>query len=181
MAKNNVKNTETSAGGAVRGPSAAMLALFSRPTAESVLTSMTRKNMPRMVKAVDADGENIPVGGTVSGIIVDVIRSPKFTIKGSLLWLALVEFDAKGSPVSAGVEITFPATGAIRQALAPNVEKVKGETNHDAAREEMLKFRGHLFIAKRQADGHSKEFKKDMTMWDVYLSPAPVDIGVKIH
>lgn len=168
---------------AVRGPSEAMLKLFAPKTeaeSGSILDTMQRKNMPRLVKAVDRNGVNIPVGGIVAGIIVDVIASPKSDIKGSLLWLHIVEFDGKKNPQKTGVEICFPATGSIRQALAPNA-KGKDEEKEQSARELMLAYKGHLIICKRQDDGFNRNYNKEMTLWDVYVSDEPVDIGVKIH
>jgi len=164
-----------------RGPSDAMIALFQpKEDSQELLDSMQRMNMPRMVKAVDRNGVNIPVGGIVSGIIVDVIKSPKKDIKGSLLWLHLVEFDGNKKPKATGVEITFPATGSIRQALAPDAEG-KDEEKENSARVIMQKLKGHLLVCKRQTDGVAREFNKEMTLWDVYVSDKPVDIGVKIH
>jgi len=174
----------TSTAVAACGPSAAMLALFSKKTeTESALDTMKRMNMPQLIKAVDRNGENIPIGGVVAGIIVDVIASPKTDIKGSLLWLHLVNFEGpKNTPVKTGVEITFPATGVIRQALAPNAEGERGAEKEGNARIIMLKYKGHLFVAKRQENRPTKEdAAKEMTTWDVRLSEKPVDIGVKIH
>lgn len=166
---------------AVRGPSEAMLAMFApKKENESVLDGLKRANMPRLVKAVDRNGENIPVNGVVCGIIVDVIPSPKSDIKGSLLWLHIVDFDAKQKPVKTGIEICFPATGVIRQALAPGA-KGKDEEKEESARQIMLGLKGHLLVCKRQANIHNKNYAKDMTSWDVYYSPEPIDIGVKIH
>lgn len=156
-------------------PSSAMLALFANRPAP-VLDTLKRRNLPQMVKAVDANGaENIPVGGVVAGIIVDVVKSPVSTVKGSLIWLHLVKFDDKGNPEKTGVEITFPATGVIRNAIAPGID---GEEN---ARKEMLKLKGYLFVAQRQPDKMNSKFRKNMSMWDVRTSEKPVDIGVQVN
>src|SRR5271169_1236275 len=66
------------------------MAMFGPNSRERILATLQRKNLPRMLKAVDTDGENIPVGGTILAILVDVVASPVSTVKGSLLWLALV-------------------------------------------------------------------------------------------
>lgn len=157
------------------GPSAAMVALFQSGNSGNVMDTLVRKNMPQMIKAVDGGKENIPVGGVISGVLVDVVKSPVSTIKGSLLWLHLVKFDDGGNPEKTGVEITFPATGVIRSALAP------GQEGEDAARKEMLKLKGHLFVAQRMPNKMNSKYKKEMTTWDVRVSEKPVDLGVKIN
>lgn len=165
------------AAGADAGPSSTMLALFQgKPV--GILDGMKRRNLPQMIKAVEQDHTNIPVGGTVAGVIIDVCKSPVSTVKGSLLWLHLVKFDDKGEKAEkTSVEITFPATGVIRNALAPGVD---GEEN---ARKVMLELKGHLFIAVRQANKANKQYGKEMTMWDVRTSakPVAVDLGIKIN
>ncbi len=120
----------TSTAVAACGPSAAMLALFSKKTeTESALDTMKRMNMPQLIKAVDRNGENIPIGG-----------------------------------------------------VAPNAEGERGAEKEGNARIIMLKYKGHLFVAKRQENRPTKEdAAKEMTTWDVRLSEKPVDIGVKIH
>lgn len=168
--------TESEAGAAVEAPpvSNTVLALFAaRPV--GMLDTLKRRNLPQMIKAVDGDRQNIPLGGIVAGIIVDVCKSPVSTVKGSLLWLHIVSFDDKGNPVKTGTEITFPATGVIRNALAPGVE---GEDN---CRKVMLQLKGHLLVAQRQENKPNKKYGKEMTMWDVRTSEKPVDIGVKIN
>jgi len=163
------------------GPSAAMLEMFKKNVeAASVLDEMERRNMPRLIKAVDRNGENIPVGGMVCAVLVDVIPSPVSTVKGSLLWLHLVTFKGK-VPVATGQEITFPATGVIRQALAPEANEEDRNIRQDHARQDMLKLKGRLLIMTRQPDGIDRNLKKTMTTWDVFVSPKPVDIGIKIH
>jgi hypothetical protein len=158
------------------------VALFGANGKERILASLKRLNLPRMVKAVDADGENIPVDGIIAGIIVDVVPSPVSTIKGSLLWLHLVDFDEDGSPRANGREITFPAVGVVRAALAPGVESDKGKDNgEEKSREKMLEFKGHLILLQRQPDKMNSKYKKAMGMWDVRVSDGPLDIGVKIH
>lgn len=161
-------------------PSSAMQALFAaRPAA--IMESMKRRNLPQLIKAVDGDKENIPVGGRVTGIVVDVVKSPVSTIKGSLLWLHLVteSTDGNGEIVLAktGIEICFPATGVIRSALAPGIE---GEVN---ALKEMAKYKGFLFAAQRLENKVNKTYGKEMTMWDVRLSDKEMALalGVKTN
>jgi hypothetical protein len=175
--QSNFAQESAAAAAAVNRPSNAMIALFQQRSAETALEGLTRKNMPQMIKAVDNGVENIPVGGLVTGVIVDVVKSPVSTIKGSLLWLHLVKQGESGKWEKTGLEITFPATGVIRAALAPGVD---GEEN---ARKEMLKLRGHLFAAQRMPNKVNKNYNKEMTTWDVRTSPKPVadELEVKIN
>lgn len=172
-------STTTESTELARGPSSAMLALF-KGEHSPALSNLKRRNIPQLVKAVDKDGVNIPVGGVLSAVIIDVIKSPKASIKGSLLWLHIVRFEGD-KPVATGIEITFPATGVIRQALAPGVTDEDQDKKQQKALAEMLKFKGYLLVAKRQPDRQDSRYKKTMTVWDVYLSESPVDIGVKPH
>ena len=152
------------------GPSNAMVALFQSLRPMSALSGLKRKNLPQLVKAVDQGKENIPVGATVIGIIVDVVRSPVTTIKGSLLWLALLKPSEDGRTLeNIGMEICFPATGAIRQALCPGLKK-DDENKEEKARKEMLAFKGFLFCAQRMPNKISKDYQKEMTTWDIRIS-----------
>ena len=156
--------------------------LFGAGTKERLLATLQRKNLPRMVKAVDADGENIPVDGVVLGVIVDVVPSPVSTIKGSLLWLALVDPAEDGTLLPNGRKITFPAVGTVRAALAPGVSSDEGRDNgQEKARKAMLQYKGYLIALTRQPDKLNAKYKKAMGMWDVRVSDGPVDLGVKIH
>lgn len=155
-------------------PNAALKALFKAPTTRNVLDTLQRQNLPRFVKAVENGVEVIPVGGMVSGIIVDVVKSPATTIRGSLLWLHLVDISGE-KPVATGIEITMPATGTIRSALA------RGIDGEEKALEAMKLHKGKLFVAVRESDKLNKKYKKDMTMWDVRLSAEPLDLGVKVR
>ena len=158
------------------------VSLFGAGSKDRILASLKRLNLPRMIKATDADGENIPVDGIVAGIIVDVVPSPVSTIKGSLLWLHLVDFGEDGTPMANGREITFPAVGVVRAALAPGVESDAGKDNgQDKARKAMLEHKGKLIVLQRQPDKMNSKYKKAMGMWDVRLSDSVIDAGVKVH
>ena len=125
------------------GPSKVMLALL----APSNTAKLVRRNMPAMVKP----GE-VPIGSAISGVIKGVVNSPVSTVKGKLLWIQH----------ESGVEFTFPATGVIRNALAPGVD---GEKELTAALE---KFVGKTIVAKRLDDKTSAKYKKAMFMFDVF-------------
>src|SRR6185295_12855529 len=92
-------------------PSAAMKALFAAPAGFKP-EGLKRRNLPRIMKP-----GNVPVGGCVSGKIVEIVKSPSSTVKGFLLYLKH----------ETGEEFLFPCTGAIRQALAPGREKDSNE------------------------------------------------------
>lgn len=170
--------TEESQALATTGPSKAMLALFANRPAPSVLDNLVRVNLPQMVKPKEKNGrENMPVGFTLSGLLIDVVPSPKASIKDSLLWLHVVTWDDKGNPQASGTEITFPASGSIRNALAPGIDR----KDQDKAREKMLAHKGKILVLTRVPDKHNTEFNKDMYIFDVRLSPKAVDLGVKVH
>lgn len=133
-------------------PSPAMLALF-QPSNESVqrMESLERRNMPAMYKPGD-----VPVGGVVSGEIIKIVDSPVSTVKGKLIWLRN----------DSGIEFTFPATGVIRNALAPGVKD-----DGDKLTEVLEKEIGKMFYAKRLPDKQSTKYKKPMFMFDVFTGP----------
>lgn len=161
-------------------PSPGMLALFQKTAREiPAMKKMQRLNLPQLVKPQDKENANIPIGGTISGVIVDVVKSPTSTVKGSLLWLHLVSFDDSDKPKKTGIEITFPATGCIRNALAPGIEREL----HEDARLAMQKWKGFLLVAQRTDDKMDRNYGKVMTMWDVRLSPKAiaVDLGIDIN
>lgn len=159
------KFAEESAKGA-NAPSNAMLALFrAAPVAVSGI-KMHRRNMPQMVKP-----DAVPVGGTVTAVIVDIVKSPVSTIKGMLLWLHLIIFSPDGKKMfKTGKEITFPCTGVIRNALAPGVD---GEKDLLAA---LSKHKGKLLCATRTDDKLNTKFKKNMFMYDCFTSDDDVDL-----
>ena len=147
-------------------PSAAMLALFSGKGALSKALGVKRMNMPKLIKPSD-----IPIGGIISAVIVGIVKSPVSTVKAPLLHLAAITINDKNEIVKTGQENTFPVTGAIRQALAPGRPKDEsGETLTKVLNEHV----GKLLIAKREADGHSKTYDKDMFIFDVRLSESAV-------
>lgn len=153
MAKKNEKiesATATETGVATtstaNGPSAAMLAMFAAPKGYEI-DKLERRNAPTLVKPKD-----VPMDGIVSGEIIKTIDSPNSAIKGKCLWLKHPE---------TGTEFLFPATGVIRQALAP------GKTGDDlqAALDKEV---GKMFIAKRLPNGFSAKYDKEMFEFEVY-------------
>lgn len=131
---------------AAAGPSLAMTALFSGKSA--LPTHVKRRNMPQLIVP-----DTIPVGGIVSGTIMDIVDSPVSTVKGKLLHLKH----------ESGVEFTFPCTGVIRNALAPG----KSGPELEAALKKEI---GKVLYAQRQPDKTSAKYKKTMFMFDVYTS-----------
>lgn len=130
------------------GPSAAMLALFAKPP-EGHGAKLVRRNMPMLVKP-----DSVPVGGAVTGEIIQVCKSPVSTVKGFLLWL---KHDS-------GQEFTFPCTGVIRNALAPGV------TGDKELLAELEKEVGKKFVAVRQENKPNAKYKKEMFMFDVFTT-----------
>lgn len=138
-----------------RGPSAAMLTLFSQPGTVK-LENTERLNMPAMLKPND-----FPVDAVLQGEILKIVDSPVTTIKGKLLWLVL----------SGGREITFPCTGVVRSALAPGVEA----DDKKALQLALDKHVGKVLTLKRGIDGTSKKYSSDGNprktyMFEVFLS-----------
>lgn len=144
-AKNKSKEIPAEASPVAGGPSKAMLALLGGANTDK----MKRMNMPAMVKPSD-----VPVGSAISGVIKSVHNSQVSTVKGKLLWMQH----------ESGAEFTFPATGVIRNALAPGVD---GEKELTAALE---KFVGKTLVAKRLDDKTSAKYKKAMFMFDVFIA-----------
>jgi len=158
------------------GPSAVMRALFAQKQMPE-MAGFKKLNLPPLLKPSEKDGTaNIPEGGIMSAIIVDAVDSPVSTVQGALLWLHLVK--RSDSPDAAwektGTEITFPATGVIRSALAPGVE------GREQRLKALSKWKGHLLMVQRLTDKMSK-YNKPMTMWDVRISTEKLDIGVRIN
>lgn len=100
---------------------------------------LKRRNRPPLVKPAAC-----PIGGAVTGEIINVVPSPKADIKGELLWLRH----------ASGLEFLFPVTGVIKQALDPDLKKEIGKQ----------------FFARRLPDGLSGKYKKAMFMFDVFTS-----------
>lgn len=125
-----------------------MLALFAKPL-EGTHTKLVRRNMPMLVKP-----DSVPIGGAVTGEIMQICKSPVSTVKGFLLWL---KHDS-------GTEFTFPCTGVIRNALAPGVV---GDKELMA---ELEKEVGKKFVAVRQENKPNAKFKKEMFMFDVFTT-----------
>ncbi len=149
---NPVASTETEAPAPGQiAPSTAMVALFAaNPNAAAIIdeSKFKRRNMPQMVKPGD-----VPMGGIVSGLIVDIVDSPVSTVKGKLIWIRHEN----------GTEFTFPCTGVIRNALAPGKD---GADLDKALRAEI----GNLIMAKRVPDKQSAKYKKNMFMFDVFTA-----------
>jgi len=165
---------------ALSGPSPTMLAMFApKPALESALGSLTRRNLPAMIKP-----DAVPVGGVITARILAIVDSPVSTIKGCLLHLALGNLDAPtptdkqtvklGKDLFAfrptGLEITFPCTGTIRNAL---VGALDGQEKVKVALEKEI---GKLIVLKRQEDKPSKKFARNMFMFDVFTSEKSIDI-----
>jgi translation elongation factor EF-G len=138
------------------GPSSAMVALFQAPANMPDVSKLKRRSLPKLVKP-----DEVPVGGVVSGEILDVCKSPSSTVKGLVLHLRH----------ASGQEFTFPATGTIRQALAP------GTKNDDDKLMDILKKEvGKAFFAKRLEDGTTTKYSgkgegpKRMFQFDVFTS-----------
>jgi hypothetical protein len=150
---------------ATKGPSAAMLKLFSRGSGGSV--KMKRKTLPTLLKGTD-----IPVGANFTGLIVDVVPSPVDDIDGGLLWLRH----------ETGVERTFPISGVVREALT-SVKLVKGKDEAGSAYAkrviEDIKANniGRLISLTREDDGISKRFNKSMRMFTVEVSEDLLPVG----
>jgi hypothetical protein len=123
------------------------------------LSQLKRRNMAQLIKPGD-----VPVDGVVSGIIEAVVDSPVSTVKGKLFHLSLVSFDEKNKPTKTGVEITFPITGSIRQAIAP------GKSDEKELNAALEKEVGNLLILKRCPSKQSGKYKKEMFIFDVYTS-----------
>lgn len=141
--KQKDQNPTVEASPVAAGPSKGLLALLA-PTNTGKLV---RRNMPAMIKPGD-----VPIGAAISGIVKGVVNSPVSTVKGKLLWLQH----------ESGAEFTFPATGVIRNALAPGVD---GDKELTAALE---KYVGKTLVAKRLDDKTSAKYKKSMFMFDVF-------------
>jgi hypothetical protein len=130
------------------GPSKGMLALLA-PTNQAKLV---RRNIPTLVKPGD-----VPVGSAISGEIMGVLNSMTTAVKGKLLHLRH----------ESGAEYTFPATGVIRQALAPGV------TDEELTKE-LSKNIGKTFVAKRLEDKTTLKYSgkgeapKKMFVFDVF-------------
>lgn len=130
-------------------------------TVGDVLTTMDskkfeRRNMPQLIKPSD-----VPIGAALTGTIMGILPSPTTAIKGKLMHVK----NAKG------VEFTFPVTGSIRQALAPNT------TDDDKELENILKKEiGTTIVLKREAGKPSKKLGgKEMYIFDVRTSKEYID------
>ena len=146
------------------GPSAAMLALFN-PTPETMpdLSKAERLTLPTLYTPAQ-----IPVGGIVHGRIVRFQKSPVTTVKGLIVWLQTPDRKTADGAVIPGVELTFPVTGVIRSALAPDIEADDKEALLKALNVHV----GKTFYAKRLESKMSKKYSKDTYMFDVYLVAA---------
>lgn len=138
---------------ATTGPSPAMLALFQAPAAMPDLTKAERLTLPTLFVPKD-----VPVGGIVCGEIVKFMKSPVTTVKGLVMWLKNPN----------GQEFTFPVTGVIRSALAPDVDA----DNKDVLLKALAVHVGKTIYAKRTESKLSKKYDKDTFMFDVYLVKA---------
>lgn len=132
---------------------AAALVLFSAPEGLNLDPASNKKivrmNLPQMVTP-----KEVPIDGCVTGEILRVVDSPVTTIKGKLLWLRH----------ASGKEFLFPCTGVIRNAMAP------GRGAEAKELQSILdKHVGKTFVAKRLANKISKQYLKDMFMFDVFL------------
>lgn len=141
------KDTTENTAPASSGPSAAMIALFAKPSTD--VSKLVRRNTPMLVKP-----DSVPVGGAVTGEIISIVNSPVSTVKGKLLWLRH----------ESGTEFTFPCTGVIRNALCPGVT---GEKELEAA---LAKEVGKQFVAIRQENKPNAKYKKEMFMFDVFTT-----------
>lgn len=141
------------------GEKSLALSLVSTEVAAVDMTQFERKNLPPMVKPDD-----FPIGSQLSAEIIDVVKSPVSTIKGNLLWL---------KHTASGREITFPATGTIRSALAP------GMRDDDAGLLAKLgEYKGRTVLLIRRENKPSK-FKKEMFMFEVFVSKETAGAGKK--
>lgn len=104
-----------------------------------------RRNLPAMIKPGD-----VAVGGIIEAEILGVVDSPVSTVKGKLLHLQ-----------AGATEFTFPATGVIRNALAPGKDG-------DELQAALEKYIGKIIILVRTPDKMSAKYKKSMFMFDVY-------------
>lgn len=131
------------------GPSKAMLELMATNTKHKTV----RLNKPAMIKPSD-----IPVGQQISGKVLDVCDSMVTTVKGKLLHLQHEN----------GTEYMFPATGVIRNALAPGI---RGDDDKDskALVAALKEYIGQTLIFRRLDNKTSSKFKKEMFMFDVEL------------
>lgn len=167
MAKENTQESaapltksDAPAAVATRGPSQAILALFSTSgSLKVVINKSDRKTLPMMVKPKDC-----PIDGILQGKIVKSIDSPVTTIKGKLLWLEL----------DGGREVLFPCTGVIRSALAPDVDADSKKDLQVA----LDKHIGKILTLQRLPNGQTKKGAeegktRDMYLFDVYLTEAP--------
>lgn len=150
--KNSKTVAQVEASPIAAGPSAGMLALLA-PMDTSKLV-LKRRNMPRMVLP-----KTVPIGSAISGEIMAILDSPTSAIKGKLLHLKH----------ESGAEFCFPATGVIRQALAP------GATEKDLVAT-LEKNVGKLLVVKRLEDGTTTKYcapgeaAKKMFVFDVFTS-----------
>lgn len=146
--KKKVPSKEVSANSVRSGPSATMLQVLATTSNKNLV----RRNLPTLVKPGD-----VPVGSAISGEIINVCNSMTTTVKGKLLHLRH----------ESGAEYTFPATGVIRQALAP------GATD-ETLLEELKKFIGKTFVARRLDDRTTTKYcapgeaPKKMFVFDVF-------------
>ena len=143
-AAESAKPSQSKATVPTSGPSETMKQMFAAGALSQVASvqglNLERRNMPRLIKP-----EDIPIGGGMAGQIVKFVPSPKKEVKGDLVWLRL----------RGGVEITFPVTGVLRQALNQELDKEIGK----------------VLIIIRGPDGHSKRFGGNkMFMFDVYTT-----------
>lgn len=154
MAKKNdtgVAGDEQTQDIATRGPSPAMLALFSPAGSLATIKKSDRLNFPVMLKPAD-----FPLDAVLQGEIVKIVDSPVTTIKGKLLWLKL----------AGDKEITFPCTGVVRSALAPGID-ADDKKGLQAALDKHI---GKVLTLKRSLDGRSKKYDRNVFMFDVFLS-----------
>jgi len=128
------------------------MVLFSAPEGLDTTNEkkFQRRNMPQIIKPGD-----VPVGGMVSGEIIDAVNSPSTVVKGKCLWIKH----------ASGTEFLFPVTGVIRQALLGGTG-LEGDELTKALQREI----GTTIICKRLESKQNSKFKKEMFMFDVFTS-----------
>lgn len=134
-----------------------LLSMFGPATTKELPKNIVRRNLPPMVKPGD-----VPVGVTVSGVIVKFINSMNSTIKGKLIWLRH----------ESGKEFLLPLTGQIRTALFPGIKTMKdGQVDYSELDKAIEKGEevGKTLFATRGANAPSK-YKREMFGFDVYTT-----------
>lgn len=160
MAKNEKKETSTAL---VPSSTAREFTLFRQEAPKDLTAGMVRKNMPQLVTPLQ-----VPVGSSLVAILTGVFPSPRSDIKGYLLGMLVLTVDENGKETD-NMEISFPCTGSIRQALAPGMKD-----DNAGLLKALEAYKGFKIVLFRQPNTINRNFKKEQFIFDVHLSPKAV-------